>query len=596
MKLKKMGLLQQLIFLLALTMLTTFLVVSVSTQFSTRNNIMKNAISMQKEALEIKTSLFDVYLNRIKQLADNLYSNADVYNQIQIEEPNSTTAYRIHLFLTSLRSMSPGTKLYQIYLDNYSSGQGYVVSERASSNGPSRYHIKMPSTVTKDQIYGEGPLLSSSYGYSINTSGTPIYSFHYRLHDSAHIRVLGTISFDVEITALQEYLFGKDKEVSGLQYLIQDPGEIIFTNSDPLTEQQVGEILTACEEQGYSDVPLPHFSGIAFAGDATLGNLKFHILQMVSYEELYSEANRVFARNLTIMLTAFLVACLLMIWMFRQVTRPIRDLDAYVRATERQGLHPDSPCHLKDYVNYDREDELGHLAAHTEQTFLALQESFTRQEKLNQAFRTAEAKMLQAQINPHFLYNSLQSIASVALQHGDKDTFHYITQLGGMMQYSMNLEQTAVELKKEFEHVKTYISLQNVRFAYELRYEPDLSTEAENILVPKMILQPLAGNAYKHGQVCHKDGSYFRLKAQVENGCLLILAENNGELCPKEKLAELNQEFQASTEELSTPGDSGIGLKNVLHRLRIFFGPDVSMKITSEEKEGTRILVRIPLD
>ena len=99
MKLRKVGFQQRLISLLVVTMLMTFLIVAVSTQFSTRNNIINNAIRMQNEALEIKTSLFDVYLQRIQQLSNNLYSNADVYKQIQIEEPDSTNSYRIFLFL-----------------------------------------------------------------------------------------------------------------------------------------------------------------------------------------------------------------------------------------------------------------------------------------------------------------------------------------------------------------------------------------------------------------------------------------------------------------------------------------------------------------
>ena len=77
------------------------------------------------------------------------------------------------------------------------------------------------------------------------------------------------------------------------------------------------------------------------------------------------------------------------------------------------------------------------------------------------------------------------------------------------MQYSMNLQQNTVPLQKEFEHVKTYIALQNVRFAHELHYEAELQPEAADILVPKMILQPLAGNAYKHGNVCRKRKQLF---------------------------------------------------------------------------------------
>lgn len=594
MKLRKVGFQQRLISLLVVTMLMTFLIVAVSTQFSTRNNIINNSIRMQNEALEIKTSLFDVYLQRIQQLSNNLYSNADVYKQIQIEEPDSTNSYRIFLFLKSLRSMSPGTDLYQIYLDNYSSGLGYLVSEKASSYGTSRYHIKMPYTITRDKVLGEGPLLSSSYGFSIRTSGRSIYSFHKRLYDYAHIKPLATISFDVEVTALRNYLFGEENDADSIFYLIQDPGEIIFTNGFPLTQQQINTIMENCESNGWSDIKLNDFSGIAFVGDAQLEDLNFHLVQMISYDDIFSEANQVFTNNILLMIFAFLFSCLLITSLVHQVSQPLHDLDSYVTAMEKQGLHPDAPCRLEDYVHYNKDDEIGHLAIHTEQSFLALQEMFSRQENLNQAYRTAEAKMLQAQINPHFLYNSLQSIASVALQHGDKETFRYITQLGGMMQYSMNLQQNTVPLQKEFEHVKTYIALQNVRFAHELHYEAELQPEAADILVPKMILQPLAGNAYKHGNVCRKENSYFYLSAQIHDNNLIIITENNGDSCPEEKINQLNLALMNPTSsELS--GDSGIGLKNVLHRLRIYFGEETQMRLTTNSEGGVRITLTIPL-
>ena len=275
--------------------------------------------------------------------------------------------------------------------------------------------------------------------------------------------------------------------------------------------------------------------------------------------------------------------------------KPMRDLNRYVGALHKQGFRNGPPCRREDYVNYPYNDELGNLIVHTEQTFSTLYEMFERQKQLNQATRTAEAKMLQAQINPHFLYNSLQSLASLALQHGDKDTWRYITMLGSMMQYSMNLERATAPLRQEFEHVRAYITLQNVRFENQLTTEFMLDREAEDILVPKVILQPLAGNAYKHGQLCHRENSRFSLRARLLSHCLIIEAENTGDTCAPERIAEVNACLKNESVSLSQSGDSGIGLPNVLHRLRLFYGPEVSMKLSALPGGGTVVHICIPL-
>ncbi len=117
--------------------------------------------------------------------------------------------------------------------------------------------------------------------------------------------------------------------------------------------------------------------------------------------------------------------------------------------------------------------------------------------------------------SPQFLYNALQSVATLALQNGDREAYRYITMLGSRMQYSMNLDQTTVELRQEFRYVESYLALQNVRFGYCLQSEIRLSPEAESVIVPKMILQPLAENAFKHGKLCRAEGAFFRLTGEV---------------------------------------------------------------------------------
>ena len=154
------------------------------------------------------------------------------------------------------------------------------------------------------------------------------------------------------------------------------------------------------------------------------------------------------------------------------------------------------------------------------QMLSSMERMFVRQQQLSDAQRQAETKMLQAQINPHFLYNSLQSIASRALENGQEDIFEYITLLGERMHYSMDLEKTTAELKEEFHYVESYLILQNVRFGNPVRTELALSPEAGHVVVPKMLLQPLAENAFKHGKLCRHAGTRLKLTAQIEQNIL----------------------------------------------------------------------------
>ena len=166
--------------------------------------------------------------------------------------------------------------------------------------------------------------------------------------------------------------------------------------------------------------------------------------------------------------------------------------------------------------------------------------------------------------------------------------------LGVRMQYSMNLDHPTAELGQEVGYVRDYLTLQNVRFGRGLRADILLSPEAEGIVVPKMILQPLVENAFKHGQLCQQEESYFQLHALVDHGILRILTENNGTDCSPARMETLNRDLAEERQELT--GDGGIGLRNVLYRLRIYFGDAVTMRMEPLDSGGVRVLLDIPLE
>ncbi|MBO6107375.1 MAG: histidine kinase [Stomatobaculum sp.] len=614
------GFVRRLLRVIALILTAVFVTVTWVTQRDTRNILRQNAIDTGLQRIQTEADFLELYMDQLSQLFNTIYARADIYSKLHEAELNSADSYSLFLFVRSLYFVPREPQLYQIYLDLSTSGQSYIYREQGSSFGPSRYHVTLPEGLSAGKAFGDGPHLSSNYGYSLNTPAAEVYSLRWNIYNSVHREILGTMSFDVEVAELAKTVFRDAAEDGSVNYLISGDGTIIYAGGTPLSQQEIASVVAECKGRGWAEYQSDAIRGIVFTSSAEINGIQVRLIRVIPEKTLFAEPDRILRRNILIFTAALLILCLLIILSVQSMFRPVRDLSRYVSAVGQHGIK----TQISDYVQYDKDDEIGQLVNYTGEMMRDINDLFEKQEQLSRAQRTAEAKLLQAQINPHFLYNALQSIAGLSLQHGDRETYRYISMLGSRMQYSMNLDQTVVELKREFRYVESYLALQNVRFGNVLTTDIRLDPEAEDIPVPKMILQPLAENAFKHGKLCRAPGAFFRMTAELEdsgpeNGgaeeslhpVLRILMENNGGSCPPERMAELNAAFASvrtepgssvsasGSPDSETPGSgaavSGIGMQNVLYRLRLYYGPDVSMHMDAPENGGVRITVRIPL-
>ncbi len=627
------GFVRRLLIVIAAVLAAVFVTVTWITQKDTRNILRQNAIDTGVQRIRTEADFLEVYMDQLSQLFNTIYARADIYSKLHEPELSTADSYSLFLFIRSLYFVPREPKLYQIYMDLSTSGQSYIYRDQGSSFGPSRYHVTLPGGLAAGRAYGDGPHLSSNYGYSLNTPAAEVYSLHWNIYNSAHREILGTMSFDVETAKLAEMVFRDSADDGSVNYLVSDDGSLIYAGGAPLSQQEVTSMIEACKNRDWTEYRSESLQGIVFTSASEMNGIRIRLIRVIPENVLFAEADRILGRNILLFAAALLILCLLITLIIRSLFRPVRDLSRYVSAVGQYGIK----TQISDYVQYDRDDEIGQLVNYTGGMMQDINDLFEKQEQLSRAQRTAEAKLLQAQINPHFLYNALQSIAGLALQHGDRDTYRYISMLGSRMQYSMNLDQTVVELKREFKYVESYLTLQNVRFGNVLTTDIRLDPEAEELPVPKMILQPLAENAFKHGKLCRAPGAFFRMTAELEDPVaeassaggntrpvLSIIMEDNGGGCPPERMAELNTSFASVGEDLSGTGSgrpgsntagsantapetaapgtsdsgtavSGIGMRNVLYRLRLYYGPEVSMHMDVPEDGGVRITVRIPL-
>ena len=199
----------------------------------------------------------------------------------------------------------------------------------------------------------------------------------------------------------------------------------------------------------------------------------------------------------------------------------------------------------------------------------------------------AELAMYKAQINPHFLYNTLQVIGGMALRKNAPEIYSVTTALGDILRYSLNFTDETVALGEELHYFESYLSIQKQRFGDKLHISIDVSKELNAAPVPKLILQPILENSFRHGLPDKEACWDISIKAVRNHGRLEITVADNGVGIPAGKLSELQEMLHTASYSALRSGRH-IGLANVNMRIRLRDGGDpFGVDIQSVEGEGT---------
>ena len=201
----------------------------------------------------------------------------------------------------------------------------------------------------------------------------------------------------------------------------------------------------------------------------------------------------------------------------------------------------------------------------------------------------AQLKSLQEQIKPHFLYNTLDTISWMARAQNAMDVVRLVDALTNMFRVGLSNGKDYITLREEKVHVTNYLYIQKVRYQDKLRYSIDIPESFDDVVVPKLILQPLVENAIYHGIKCKRGGGEIRLTAEESESTLYLHVWDSGAGIPPEKLEQLRQEIQGDSTEKSS-----FGLPYISKRIRLSYGQDYGVSINSREGEFTEVILSLP--
>ena len=300
-------------------------------------------------------------------------------------------------------------------------------------------------------------------------------------------------------------------------------------------------------------------------------------------ELLRQNATALSLNLLTIATVMILVAVVLTSVVLRSMTRPLDNLTGTMnRIKEGQtGLR----------AQVDRKDEFGMLGRNFNEMLDRLDDLRLQEQEHIRLLDQAEFRALQAQINPHFLYNTLETMAGIAEMEDCPQVSQLSYSLSRIFRYSLNTKEAFSTVAKEIEHLKNYTYIMNVRMNNEVEYIYDIDPAARYVSMPRLSLQPLVENALNHGLKNKAGSKVVQIIGKLEDDNLILSVADNGVGMDAEAM---NRSLERNESRHAASGNS-IGLHNINSRLKLLHGEQYGLKIESELGQGTRVTMTIPL-
>lgn len=361
--------------------------------------------------------------------------------------------------------------------------------------------------------------------------------------------------------------------------IIDDDYQIIYSSNDSVSE---------LEKQLLKDtvIGLANFRENNSNYSVTLNNIsnsRWRIGIFYNIDQVAKTINNFLLWISIITISIFIIGSILILLVIKQITNPLKRLEKTMTKIDKS-----IPL---SYANVNQgTKEIVSLANTYNQMTEQINSLMNQILEEQKSQRKSELKALQNQINPHFLYNTLDSIVWLIENKKNEDAKEMVIALAKLFRISISRGKNIIPVKDEIEHVKNYLYIQSMRYTDSFTYQIIIENECYNYKVMKLILQPLVENSIYHGLKNKIDQGLIIIRGRIENHNLILTVEDNGYGIKEEKIKELYNNFN------NPDLNDGVGIKNVYQRLHLYYGDLAYLKIISEIDVGTKIIISIPVE
>lgn len=408
-----------------------------------------------------------------------------------------------------------------------------------------------------------------------------------RTIQTADTEILGTLYIDISSSWL-DGIIHETKLGQGSHIYLVDTKQKMFAYN-PYKEEKYEENLGTYLELMTSDYQYIKAEGNYYIY-SQIPNCSWLVLEKIP--SFYLENSYRNIRNITLAVIGFGTFLLGVLYFLysRKMNRPIRTLKEAMEQIQRGKL--DTRVHIGS------NDEIGFLANGLNSMTKKLQMHIRKVYVAEIKQREAEIEALKMQIQPHYLYNTLDVIRMTAITNDDAEAAEMLDGLSGQLKYLIGNVRDKVTLQAELDSVRNYFKIIRVRYKNKMTLEIDVPENLLNLEVPQLILQPIVENSVKYGLRPKEEGNgVVAIQGEIREEFLELTIMDNGVGMSAEKLEYIQNllEHSESDKKNSDMESSGIGLKNVCDRIKMIFGEEYRIEINSFENIGTIVKYRLPV-
>ncbi|MEF2964968.1 sensor histidine kinase [Paenibacillus sp. M1] len=412
---------------------------------------------------------------------------------------------------------------------------------------------------------------SQEYPFPSSQGEVPVLSFARKIvYDDDY---LGVLVIHIKANEIRKLLTGNSDGSNRILASIE--GQQIMKIGDPLDQSDWSEWINLKNgKSGYVHIKGTDKSANTLLVYSRLDNSVWTLIEFTSWNQITSSSLKLAEWIALIGIAAVLLVLLLTHYISNQFTKPIKQLVTAMRMYSVGGSKVDLP---QDYQN-----EFGYLFAGYRKQNERIEELYLSLERRHEQQRKAEIEALQANINPHFLYNMLDQLNWMAIEAGQEELSRILELMGRMFRIGLSNGNSFITIENELLHIQCYLEIQQLRWGDGLEYRIEAAMELQELFIPKLTLQPFVENSIVHGFNKQRCGEVVILMEKAGDA-LRVIIEDNG--------AGLKQPVERQQKRHT----GGYGIRNVRERIAGYFGEAYGVTLTEREEGGTRVEIMLPL-
>lgn len=564
-----------------LLILMTIVIMSVVSYFLSEDAVQSNAKTYTTELVKQVNNNIKSYVNGMKYISDLVDGNPYVQQYMSGKAEDDPEKEREHKQAVAdfLESMAVSrADISSVSLFGYN-GQ-FVPGNKELELNP---FIDIPSLTwyRSAQEAGGEYVISPSHVQPVFKDKYPwVVSLSMELTSRESGTKFGIFLIDLNFSVMNDMLQDIRLGQRGYLFIVNSEGQIVYH-----PQQQL--IYSKLKTEKIQEV-LQIENGTFMSGEG--GNRKMYTVQEsdfgwkivgVSYvSELVGNQNKMRLSIIVLGLVCIVIAIIISLFVSQRVSQPIKQLQGYMKEVEKGNFDIQVPVPTTI--------EIGRLARAFNMMVGRIKELMSQVVRDQELKRRSEINALQAQINPHFLYNTLDSIIWMAESKKSQEVVLMTSALAKLFRASISKGEELVTIETELEHITNYLKIQKMRYKNKLDYRIETDESVSQYKTIKLILQPIVENAIYHGIKMKRGPGLITIYSEETATDVLLIVEDNGNGMEEEKLAKL------LTQQYEGEAGKGVGVGNVHGRLKLYFGAQYGLSYTSKPGEGTTVTIRLP--